>query len=64
MKYKTRPCVMCGKSSTVDADRAAIDRWKGGAYIQQAFPDWSADQRELLVSGTHPECWDTLMGES
>ena len=28
--------------------------------IQHAFPEMPMETRELLISGTHPECWDSL----
>lgn len=29
--------------------------------IQNVLPSWPASKRELLISGTHPECWDHFM---
>ena len=31
-----------------------------GENIQIAFPDLTADQREILISGICPECWDKI----
>jgi len=31
-----------------------------GQPIVLAFPDMSVDDREMLISGTHPACWDRL----
>jgi hypothetical protein len=28
-----------------------------GAYVQDAFPTLSAEEREFLISGTTPEAW-------
>jgi hypothetical protein len=41
-------------------DRELVNRWQGGENIQQVFPDMSAEDRELLISGIHPVCWDQL----
>jgi len=60
----TQPCIHCHKPSIVQVDPVSFYEWQhGGAFVQDAFPDWPADQRELLISGTHPECWDALMGD-
>lgn len=56
----TPACIVCGGASLVTVDRAAHAAWKAGQLVQLAFPDWTNDQRELLVSGTHPHCWDVL----
>jgi len=44
-------------------DRAAVTRWREGENIQKVFPDMSAGDREVLISGTHPACWNKLFGE-
>ncbi len=31
--------------------------------IQDAFPDFSADDREFIVSGLTPDAWDKIFGE-
>ncbi|MCI2422475.1 hypothetical protein MOQ72_34115 [Saccharopolyspora sp. K220] len=53
----TRPCFVCQNSSTVDVDVDGFIRWQSGALVQDAFPDMAPQQRELLMTGTHPECW-------
>tara|TARA_B100000809_G_C14924066_1_gene454452 strand:- start:516 stop:731 length:216 start_codon:yes stop_codon:yes gene_type:complete len=34
--------------------------WRGGKLIQNALPELNADQRELLISGTCPTCWNEM----
>lgn len=38
-------------------------RWANGAYIQDAFPMLSADEREFIQTGIPPEEWDNILGE-
>lgn len=57
------PCRVCGEAETVTVPVDGYDRWVGGALVQNAFPDLHPDVRELLVSGTHPACWDLLFDE-
>lgn len=59
----TKTCCVCGKEASVTVDREGYDRWIGGAHVQHVFRDMSADDREILISGTHPECWDELFGK-
>jgi hypothetical protein len=58
----TKPCMMCRKVSVVSVPAAGLEAFDNGrgALIQHAFPDLSADDRELLLSGAHPACWDSL----
>lgn len=57
---RCKPCLCCGLSSmlTVDIDRWS--KWSEGVNIQIAFPDLSENDRELLITGTHSECWDKM----
>ena len=59
----SRVCVVCGVETQLAVDRELYRRWRGGEYIQNVFPDLSEDERELMISGTHSECWDTLWKE-
>lgn len=60
---KTKTCCVCGEYEMWSLDRDLVLRWHEGEHIQQVFPDMSAGDREILISGTHPACWDKLFGE-
>lgn len=64
MAVHTAACRICGKTSWIEVPVDGYARWKGGAYIQDAFPSLDADQRELLMTGTHAPCWLIMWGES
>jgi len=53
----TPRCVFCGNAAAIDVDPDAFSRWQAGEYAQNAFPNFTPDQRELLISGTHAHCW-------
>lgn len=56
----TRPCVVCGETTDISVDLNAYLDWVDGMYIQDAFPTMEAADREHLMTGTHPSCWDEL----
>ena len=62
MIVTTQLCRMCGNRSTLhDVDALGYIRWSElGEMIQDALPDLDADQRELLISGTHAHCWEKM----
>lgn len=60
MKVQTYPCQVCGDTTIIDIPEEGFNKWRNGAFIQDAFPTLSPDERELLISGTHPKCWDEL----
>ena len=58
--YTTRPCMWCGQRSSIAVDEDKYDAWVNGTLVQDAFPDWTPELRELLITGTHPDCWDKM----
>jgi hypothetical protein len=63
MTITSKRCSFCGKTHLIEVDRGALGRWQNGALIQEAFPEMAPEDREVLISGTCPECWDTFMGD-
>ena len=62
MNVVTRNCVVCGRNGMLeDVDALGYLRWSElGEHIQDALPELDADQRELLMTGTHAHCWQTM----
>lgn len=56
----TPPCTVCQRSEHMHLEKDSFDRWQNGEVIQKAFPRLTEDERELLISGTHSECWDSM----
>lgn len=61
MLYVTPVCIVCGKRSAVTLTVAEWLRYAAGMLVQAALPERDADFRELVVSGTHPHCWDRVL---
>lgn len=59
----SKPCPYCGVIELIDVPTEGWLRWRAGELIQLAMPDLSIEVRELLISGTHLECWDLLYPE-
>ncbi len=57
---QTAPCTYCGKTSMVDLERDKYRRWKSGEHVQVVWPEMSPDEREMLITGIHPACWDSM----
>ena len=63
--YRVRgPCVLTGLVYEATYPKDKVDLWLAGAYIQDAMPDVSADDREFLISWVSPTGWDRLFAES
>lgn len=61
--YVCRPCMFCREAAILSLDPDLYARWQNGEHIQDVWPHWTPAQRELLITGTHPECWDANFGE-
>jgi hypothetical protein len=55
-----RPCAVCGKQAEVSMTADQFGRWLAGEHVQNVLPSMPAPERELLISGTHPACWNKL----
>lgn len=51
-------CPICGHSHVIEVSEADYWEWRNGATVQDAFPYLSAAEREILVSGICPTCWE------
>ena len=60
----SRTCRSCGESISLMVNGQDVVDWQGGKYIQDAMPYLSADERELLISGTCGPCFDKMFGDS
>lgn len=56
-------CLVTRKPYSVTVPAKGLFQYRQGAYIQEAFPDLSSEDREFLISGISPEGWKILYGE-
>ena len=62
VSIETKRCIVCGEDGEVTMPRSAYSRFMHGVAIQQAWPQGTPGEREQLINGTHPECFDRLFG--
>lgn len=60
-------CPFCGKeqSMTFKGDKALKYKtgkiyFEAGYLIQDAWPEFSPDEREFILTGICPECWNSI----
>jgi hypothetical protein len=61
VEIATKPCVYCLQQHYVTVDVEGLEKWQAGAFVQVAFPNMPADVREMLISGTCPDCWEKFI---
>lgn len=57
-EYVTKRCPFCGETGTIRARVEGMQAWQKGALIQHALPELTPAQREQLITGFHPECFE------
>lgn len=61
----SRECMLCGKPSSVEVSDEGYQKYRGGYFVQDAFPELTPAEREIIISGSHEACFDAAfdMGE-
>lgn len=57
-EMKITICPFCRKTTLVKVNTKNFDKWKKGEYIQDALSELSFSDREMLITGICPKCWD------
>lgn len=55
-------CTFCHVQSTLSVPLEGFRLRQNGAAAQVAFPEMPKQVREIVISGTHPECWAAEFG--
>ena len=55
-------CRKCKDQVEIKVNIDDVTAWENGKLIQDAMPYLSADEREVLISGTCGPCFDKLFG--
>ena len=59
----TVECPICGEEHTVEVFAQDYFNWNSlGMHTQDAFPYLSDNEREMLISGVCPTCWEQMFG--
>ena len=60
MKVNTK-CPYCKKVTVLEmTDSQYYEYCLGNKYIQDIFPDWTSEEREMLITGICPDCWNKI----
>lgn len=60
MSVVSVPCKSCKDFIPLEASESSWVWFELGALVQDAFPDMSPSERELLVSGICGDCFDAM----
>ena len=59
----TPACLGCGDTAVFVMTAEQHARYRAGEHVQRIFPHWSPEDREMLISGTCPSCWEEMWAE-
>lgn len=57
----TPECPGCGEETSFLLNADAVSAWVGGELIQDALNMLTDGERERLISGYCPKCWDEFV---
>lgn len=61
MEFK---CPQCGKITELDVEEGLVYMVHTRQMrVQDAFPTLSEEEREIILTGICPECWDIMFDE-
>lgn len=66
VRIQTGRCMFCeqqGHLDVTDEQFARYSQMRPGDHIQNVLPDLSNDEREMLITGSHPKCFDAAFAE-
>lgn len=55
-------CPVCGNQAVILLPISKVEELEkpNRRHVQDIFPHWPNEDRELLITGTHEECWNRL----
>lgn len=53
-------CPICSGITSIEVDNTLYEAWRNGLLIQGAFQLMRREDRETLISGCHPHCYEAL----
>ena len=54
-------CPFCYENSEILLNADDLAKWRKGYLVQDAFPYLRIDDREMILTGSHTECWDNQL---
>lgn len=61
--YMTRRCPVCHKTGSVMVDEGELLHYLRGNYVSDSFKTMPVPLREQIITGTHPDCWESMFGQ-
>ena len=63
-RHGFRSCMVCGKPSHIKLDGTKYHRYfvVGKEFVQDVWPDLSAEIRDHIFTGMHPDCQEAYYG--
>ena len=60
----SKTCMHCSESTDFIITKNEYVRWiLNNEYIQDVFSYINKEEREMMISGTHPKCWEEMFSD-
>ena len=61
--YITTYCPDCNRETNIPVTEEGYNKRLNGAKVQDAFPELTPAQREMLITGICGDCWNAMFKE-
>lgn len=59
----SKKCPYCRQLTWIDVDYDKLKRWQSGENIQNVWPEKTPGERELIKTGIHEACWNSIFSK-
>jgi len=59
----TIECPKCNGQTEMQVPAEQFVNWQRGQLIQDAFPNLTTDEREAMMTGICPKCWEAMFAD-
>ena len=59
----SKTCSITGKPFELTVNNEQLCKWRYGTFIQDAFPELTAGEREFIKTGITPDEFDSMFSE-
>lgn len=58
-----RKCYVCGSLAVVEMPIEAFKKYADGMLVQNAWPEATPEEREIIITGMHSHCFNEFVSE-
>jgi len=61
---RSTACFVCRQQTVLRLLQDDLAKFQRGVHVQDAFPYLDANEREMVLTGIHSSCWDSMFTDN